>query len=101
MTESSAMSAPKMPKEKVKVYPEKNAVSIRGSTWTLWIRRVKTNDGRVMFLFKPLELHYNQETKQFHYEDLKTPIWLEKRDVDKVIGTLIELTEEEANQHQS
>jgi len=87
-----------MPKEKVKTYAEKNAISVRGSQWTLWVRRVKTNDGRTMFLFKPLELKYSEKTKDFYYEELKGPIWLEKKDVDKIIGFLIELTEEEKSE---
>jgi hypothetical protein len=82
-------------KEKVKVYPEKAGISIRGTEWTLWIRRVKTKDNETMFVVKPLELHYNPEKHTFHYTDLKPPIWLNKKQLDQLITTLIQLTEEE------
>jgi len=87
-----------MPKEKVKVNTEKQSVLIKGSTWSLSFRKVKTREGKTMFLFKPLELKYSEKTKQFYYEELKGPIWLEKKDVDRVIGALIELTEEATSQ---
>jgi hypothetical protein len=84
-----------MMKEKVRVYPEKAGVSVRGSEWTLWIRKVKTKDkGETMFVIKPLEVHYNPEKQTFHYTDLKTPIWLNKKELDQLITTLIQLTEE-------
>jgi len=98
LTESSAMSVPKMPKEKVKVNTEKQSVLIKGAFWTLVFRKVKTKEGKTMFLFKPLELKYSEKTKQFYYQELKGPIWLEKEDIDKIIGALIELTEENATQ---
>jgi len=82
-------------KEKVKVYPEKNAVSIRGSTWTLWIRCVKTNDGKTLFLFKPLELKYSEKTKNFYYEKLRDPIWLEKKDINEILSVLTQLTQKD------
>ena len=83
-------------KEKVKVYPDKAGVSIRGTEWTLWIRKVKTKDkGETMFVVKPLETHYNPEKRTFHYTDLKAPIWLNKKELDQLITTLIQLTEEE------
>ena len=82
-------------KEKVRIYPEKSGISIRGSEWTLWIRKVKTKDkGETMFVIKPLEVHYNPEKQTFHYTDLKTPIWLNKKELDQLIATLIQLTEE-------
>ncbi|MEM2355192.1 MAG: hypothetical protein QXO00_02600 [Candidatus Bathyarchaeia archaeon] len=82
-------------KEKVKFYSEKDGVSVRGTEWSLWIRKVKTKDGRTMFVLKPLELKYNPEKQTFHYDDLKAPIWLEKKEIDEIIKTLIQLTEEE------
>jgi hypothetical protein len=82
-------------KEKIKVYPDKAGVSIRGTEWTLWIRKVKTKDkGETMFVVKPLETHYNPEKQTFHYTDLKAPIWLNKKELDQLIATLIQLTEE-------
>jgi len=82
-------------REKVRVYPEKAGVSIRGSEWTLWIRKVKTKDkGETMFVVKPLELHYNPEKHTFYYTELKAPIWLNKKQLDQLITTLIQLTEE-------
>jgi len=83
-----------MPKERVKVNAEKQSVLIKGAFWTLVFRKVKTKEGKTMFLFKPLELKYSEKTKQFYYEELKGPIWLEKKDVDQMIGALIELTQE-------
>lgn len=95
MTKSFVINVPKMPKEKVKVNTEKQSVLIKGSTWSLSFRKVKTREGKTMFLFKPLELKYSEKTKQFYYEELRGPIWLEKEDIDKIIGFLIELTEKE------
>lgn len=83
-----------MSKEKIVFHKEKDGVSIRGSEWTLWIRKVKTKNGETMFCFKPLEAHYNQEKHEFHYTDLKNPIWLNKKELDQLITTLIQLTEE-------
>jgi len=95
LTKSFVINVPKMPKEKVKVNTEKQSVLIKGSTWSLSFRKVKTREGKTMFLFKPLELKYSEKTKQFYYEELRGPIWLEKEDIDKIIGFLIELTEKE------
>jgi hypothetical protein len=81
-------------KEKIKVYPEKSSVSIRGTEWFLSIRRVRTRDGETMFVVKPLETHYNPEKQTFSYTDLKAPIWLNKKELDQLITTLIQLTEE-------
>jgi hypothetical protein len=82
-------------KEKIRVYPEKNLVVIRGAEWSLHVRRVKTKDkGETMFVVKPLETHYNPEKQTFHYTDLKAPIWLNKKELDQLITTLIQLTEE-------
>jgi len=93
MTESGKMTS----KEKVKFYREKDGVSVRGVEWSLWIRKVRTKDGETMFVLKPLELKYNPEKHTFHYEDLKAPIWLKKKEIDQLITTLIELTEEVKN----
>lgn len=98
MTENFVINVLKMPKEKVKINTEKQSVLIKGSTWSLSFRKVKTREGKTMFLFKPLELKYSEKTKQFYYEELKGPIWLEKKEVDQIIGALIELTEEKTTQ---
>jgi hypothetical protein len=82
-------------KEKIRFYPEKNLLIIRGVEWSLHVRRVKTKDNETMFVVKPLELHYNPEKHTFHYTDLKAPIWLNKKQLDQLITTLIQLTEEE------
>jgi len=85
-------------KEKIKVYPEKQGVSIRSSTWSLWIRKVKTKEkGEVMFVLKPLETHYNPEKQTFSYTDLKGPIWLNKEELDNLITVLIQLAERTSN----
>jgi hypothetical protein len=87
-------------KEKIRFYPEKNLLIIRGVEWSLHVRRVKTKDNETMFVVKPLELHYNPEKHTFHYTDLKAPIWLNKKQLDQLITTLIQLTEEERNEKQ-
>lgn len=81
-------------KEKVKFHPEKCGLSVRGAEWTLWVRRVKTKDGRTMFIINPLEANYNPERQTFSYREMKRGIWVGKEEMDKIIVVLIQLTEE-------
>jgi len=82
-------------KEKVVFYEDKQGISVRGSTWTLWIRKVKTKDkGETMYALKPLEAKYNPEKHEFSYAELKNVIWLNKKEMDKLISSLIQLSEE-------
>jgi hypothetical protein len=85
-----------MEKEKIKFYPEKHGVSIRGTEWTLWIRKVQTKDGRTMFNIQPLNLIYNEKEHTFHYEELKKPIWLKPEEIKTLIGIVAKLTESQA-----
>jgi len=76
----------------VKAYPEKNGVSIRGSEWSVWIRKVETKeDKRTMFLIKPLKCVYEPGTEKFSYEDMAAPIWLTPSDIGELMQALGEL----------
>ena len=79
-------------REVVKTYPDKHGVSVRGAEWSLWVRRVKTRDKRVMFVLKPLEVHYSGNTHNFNYEELKSPIWLNPSDLNKLVEELRDLS---------
>ena len=81
-------------KEKVRVYPEKGLIMIRGRGWSLQLKKVKVKaKGEVMFAFKPLEVRYDAERETFTYTQLKNPIWLNRKEFDQLITTLIQLTE--------
>jgi len=82
-------------REKVKVYPNRNGISVRGSEWTLWFRKVKTKDGKTMYVVKPLQPHYNPENQSFHYEDLKSPIWLDSKEFGEFITAVVRLRDME------
>jgi len=82
-------------KEKVKFYPNKQGVSVRGSEWTLWIRRVKDKDGNILYAVKPLKACYNPEKHTFHYENMGNTIWLNPKELDTLISTLIQISETE------
>jgi len=81
-------------REKVFYVADKNAVAIRGSTWTLWVSKVKTKDGDTFYALKPLETKYNPQTHEFHSEPIKATLWLKKQEMDKLITNLIQLSEE-------
>lgn len=83
---------------KIKAYHEKNAIAIKGSSWTLWLRKVKNSQGETLYLLEPLEAHYNPNTQKFHYEPLKNPIWLQPQDFGELISTLIQMRNKEAEQ---
>lgn len=78
-------------REKVKVYLERKGVSVRGLEWTLWFRKVKSKRGETLYVMKPLEPHYNQNTQQFSYEQLKNPIWLKPKELGDLISALVQL----------
>lgn len=79
-------------KEKVKAYPDKNGVSVRGLEWSLWIRKVETKaDKRTMFVVKPLKSVYNNVDQQFSYEELCKPIWLTPTELGNFMKALSEL----------
>lgn len=84
-------------KEKVKFYPEKQGVSVRGSEWTLWIRKVKTKDeGKDIYVVKPLKVVYDHskldsEEGAFSYEEMARPVWLEPWQFGKLREALEEM----------
>ena len=79
-------------KQRVTFYPDRCGVSVKGSLWTLWLQKVKTKkDNHTLYVVKPLKAHYNPETKEFHYEDLSTPIWLEPADFGQLISILVQI----------
>jgi hypothetical protein len=77
---------------KVKAHPERSSISIRGSEWTLWIRRVRAKDGEALYAVKILEPHVDAERKT-RYTQLKHTIWLNQKQIDQLITSLIQLTE--------
>jgi len=79
-------------KKKVKAYPEKNGVSIRGTEWSLWFRRVKVGkEQRDMFLIKPLRCTYNGADQTFGYDDMARPLWLTPSELGELMKALAEL----------
>lgn len=88
-------SEPRKRFEKIKAYPDKRAISVRGKEWTLWIKCViakrGTDDEREMFLLKPLKTVYNQETKRFSKEEMCKPIWFEKVEMAEFMQSLAEM----------
>jgi len=80
-----------MLKEKVKAYPDKQGISIRGSEWSLWFQKVKTKDDRDMFLVKPLRCVFDNADQRFGYREMAQPLWLTPVEIGDFMKALAEL----------
>ena len=79
----------------VRAFPEKQSLMLKCKTWNLWINRVLTKGGRIMFPLKVSEVSYDAKWKQFNYPALKEdPIWLSRHDLRDLASHLLALADQ-------